>query len=124
MEASKEERNRILSLIEAGQVSADQAAQLLDALEEYRPPAPPARRQRVLHVRTTNLKASAQKMHISAIIPVPLLKQSLRLGAYLMPQLGNESLADLLRAVESGASGRLLEVQDMEQGQRLEIFVE
>src|SRR5690349_13460275 len=124
MGSSKDERNRILLLVEAGQVSADQAAQLLDALEaNHEHPLTP-RRQRVLHVRTTNLRASAQKMHLSAIIPIPLLKQSLRLGAYLIPQLSSETLADLLKAVESGANGRLLDVQDMEQGQRLEIFVE
>ena len=124
MGSSKDERNRILSLVEAGQVSADQAAQLLDALEANHEHLLTPRSQRVLHVRTTNMRASAQKMHLSATIPIPLLKQSLRLGAYLIPQLSSETLADLLKAVESGANGRLLDVQDMEQGQRLEIFVE
>jgi hypothetical protein len=124
MGSSKDERDRILLLLEAGQISATEAAQLLDALEEDWERSPGPRRQRVLHVRTTNVRASAQKMHLSANIPVPLLKQSLRLGAYLIPQLSSETLADLLRAIENGASGRLLDLQDMEHGQRLEIFVE
>jgi hypothetical protein len=124
MGSSKEERDRILALVEAGQVSADQAAQLLDALDESSMPEPVARRQRVLHVRTTSLHSSAQKMHMSVVIPLPLVRQSLRLGAYLVPQLSNETLSALLREVESGASGRLLDVRDLEGGQRLEIFVD
>jgi hypothetical protein len=58
------------------------------------------------------------------MVPVSLIKVSLRLGARLVPQLSNSAIEDLLRAIESGATGRLLDLHDLEKGERLEIFVE
>ena len=50
MSASRDERDRILNLIEEGRVTADQAAQLLDALDaESERPAERAR-DRMLRV--------------------------------------------------------------------------
>jgi hypothetical protein len=33
-------------------------------------------------------------------------------------------LEDLLRTIENGVTGRVLDLQDLEKGERLEIFVE
>jgi hypothetical protein len=124
MFASKDERDRILRMVETGQISAAQAAQLLDALEvEYERPAESIR-GRTLRIRATNLNARMQKVHVTATLPVSVIKASLRLGARLIPQLSNNALEDLLRTIESGTTGRVLDLQDLEQGERLEIFVE
>ena len=124
MFASKDERDRILHLVEAGQVTAEQAAQLLDALE-VEPDRPAERiRGRTLRIRATNLNARMQKVHMTATLPVSVIKASLRLGARLIPQLSNSIVEDLLRTIESGTTGRVLDLQDLEKGERLEIFVE
>ncbi|MBX0328749.1 hypothetical protein K2Z83_13795 [Oscillochloris sp. ZM17-4] len=115
------ERNRILKMIEAGQVSADEAAQLLDAIG----PAPrPVDRQRsrLVRVRVTNLHTGRQKANVT--IPVSLVNVGLRLGARLAPQLSGSALEDLIRSIEGGATGRLLEWQDLEEGERVELIVE
>lgn len=124
MSLSKEERDRILYLIEAGRVSAKEASQLLDALDVNidRPPEPV--RERTLRIRATSLNASQQKKNVIASMPIHLLKLSVRLGSYLLPQLNASTIQDVLRAVEEGSTGRLLDIQDMEQGERLEVFVE
>jgi hypothetical protein len=57
-------------------------------------------------------------------MPVSLIKVSLRLGAQLIPQLKNNAVDDLVRAIDTGNTGRLLDLQDLENGERLEIFVE
>jgi DNA-binding transcriptional LysR family regulator len=128
MSASKGERDHILQMVEAGDVTAAQAAQLLDALEserDYLDQQPTQRRrERTLRIRATSMKTRPQKMNISASLPVSLLKIGLHLSAQLLPQLGQGQIQDLLRAIESGASGRVLDLQDLEQGERLEIFVE
>jgi hypothetical protein len=128
MAASKDERDRILQLVEAGQLSAAQAAELFDAWEsEVVVPQerPVERRQnRTLRWRATNLKSRSQKMHLTGSMPVPLVKVSLRLGAQLIPQLKNNIVEDLVHAIDSGTTGRLLDLQDLENGERLEIFVE
>jgi hypothetical protein len=124
MPMSKDERDRILKLIEAGQITASQAAGLLDALATEVDYVPEPKRERMLRLRATNLRSGAHKTSIMATIPVGLIKVSLRLGTNLFPQLGNSAVDDLLRAIERSATGRVLDVQDMEAGERLEIFVE
>src|SRR5512133_3315172 len=122
MAATVEERNRILYLVEAGKVSAVQAAQLLDMLalehEQFNLPARHARPpqaiqtpRRLVRVRVTGLPGNRQKFNVT--IPAGLISVCLRLGTRLVPQLSGSALADLVRAIEDGASGRLLDLQDM-----------
>ena len=138
MTALKEERNRILRMVEEGEVTAGEAAQLLDALavaDEREPERDRDRerersinrlraRSRTLRIRVSSLNPKQQKMQMTATLPLSLIRTSLRLGARLIPQLSDNALEDVLRAIESGASGRVLDVQDLEEGQRLEIFAE
>jgi hypothetical protein len=121
MSISGNERNRILKMVEARQVSADEAAQLLDALG----PAPrPAERPRprMVRVRVTDLHSGRQTANV--LIPVGLINVGLRLGARLAPQLSGSALDELVRSIESGTIGRLLEWQDLEEGERVELIVE
>lgn len=124
MPVSKEERNRILHLVEVGQVSAQQAEQLFDALEEEQPRVVEPVRERILRIRATSMNPGLSRVHLMAVMPVNLIKMSLRLGAKLVPQLSNNALEGLLQAIERGATGRLLDLQDLEKGERLEVFVE
>lgn len=124
MSTSKDERDRILHMIETGQVTAEQAAQLLDTLETESDRPAERIRGRTLRVRATSLNARMQKVHMTATLPVGVIKASLRLGARLLPQLSNSTLEDLLRTIENGVTGRVLDLQDLEKGERLEIFVE
>ena len=119
-----EERNRILQMVESGQVTATEAAQLLDALEQDRQwERTPSRKDRVLRLRVTSLNAKNQKVYLTAALPVNLIRASLRLGIRLIPQLNESALENLLQSVESEQTGRILDLQDMEKGERLEIFV-
>jgi hypothetical protein len=125
MPASKDERNRILQLLEAGLVTAIQAGELFDVLEDSEEQvAVERKRERVIRIRTSYLKAGMTTTSMIAAIPVRLVRLSLRLGARLYPQLDSNTLEDVLRSVEEGATGRLLEIHDMEKGERLEIFAE
>lgn len=124
MAASKDERDRILNLVEDGQVTAAQAAQLLDALETEAERPSERNRDRVVRVRVTSMNPRLQKANITATLPLNLIRVSLRLGTQLLPQLSNTALEDLLKAIDSRAAGRLLDLQDLDKGERLEIFVE
>jgi hypothetical protein len=124
MAASKDERNRILALVEEGQVSAEEAAKLLDTLEMETVRPLTRGNERMLRVRATNIGAKSPMMHLAAALPVRLLTTSLQLGVRLFPQLENHTLEEILRSIEQGATGRLLDLQDLEHGERLEIFVD
>jgi hypothetical protein len=124
MAVSTDERNRILYLVESGKVTATQAAQLLDTLEVEREHtgASIQGRKRIVRVRVTNLASNRQKFNVT--VPIGLINVGLRLGTRLVPQVSGSALEDLLRAIESGATGRLLDLQDLEEGERVEIFAE
>ena len=122
MASSTDERNRVLYMVESGKVTAAQAAQLLDTLDVERSRSREQSRNRTARVRVTNLATNRQKVNVT--IPVSLIQVGLRLGTRLAPQVSGSALEDLLRAIEGGATGRLLDLQDLEEGERVEIFAE
>ena len=122
MASANDERNRILQMVETGQVTAAEAAQLLDALGPERERSSERIRGRTVRVRVTELTSGRQKANVT--IPVSLMSVGMRLGGRLAPQLNGSALDDLMRAIESGTTGRLLDLQDLEEGERIEIFVE
>ena len=124
MSAFTDERNRILYMIETGQITAEQAAQLLDALRSERERPADRTRSRTVRIRVTNSAANPRKINLTATLPVYLIEVSLRLGSHLIPQLSGSALEDLLRSIEEGATGRLLDIQDLEADERVEIFAE
>ena len=63
-------------------------------------------------------------MKMTATLPVPLVSLSLRMMSRFAPQLNENAVQHIIEAIERGATGRVLNVQDLEEGKRLEIFVE
>lgn len=122
MTSLTDERNRILRLVESGNVTAEEAIRLLDAIESKQEHTDERKRKRIARVRVTNLATNRQKANVT--VPVSLIDVGLRLGTRLVPQIRGSALEDLLRAIESGTTGRLLDLQDLEEGERVEIFAE
>lgn len=134
MAASTDERIRILRLVESGNVTAEEAARLLDTLEVKQEHTSNTHtsnthtderkrsRNRIVRVRVTNLANNRQKANVT--VPVTLIDVGLRLATRLVPQIGGSALEDLLHAIESGSTGRLLDLQDLEEGERVEIYAE
>ncbi len=119
-----EERLRILKLIESGQVTAEEGARLIDALgeESARERARPNALPRSLRVRVTDLNTHRHKVNVT--IPVSLVEVGLKLGARLAPPAAGAYADDIMRAITGGATGRIIDVQDIEEGERVEIFVD
>jgi polyhydroxyalkanoate synthesis regulator phasin len=124
MTTSTDERNRILNMIESGQITAEQAAQLLDTLlPEYEQSGGQVE-NRTVRIWLTDMSTNRRKMNMTATIPVYLVSMSLRLLARLVSQLNDSTIQNVIRAIERGTTGRLLDLQDLEEGKRLEVFVE
>ena len=124
MTTSTDERNRILNMIESGQITAGQAAQLLDTLlPEYEQSGGQVE-NRTVRIWITDMSTNRRKMNMTATMPVYLVSMSLRLLARLLPQLNDSTIQNVIRAMERTTTGRLLDMQDLEEGKRLEIFVE
>ena len=126
MSPAIEERNRILGMVESGQVSASEAAQLLDTLiarqeqTELRTRA----RNHTLRIWVSDTSARRSNVKMTATLPVPLVSLGLRMVSRFAPQLNENTLQHIIETIERGATGRVLDVQDLEEGRRLEIFVE
>ena len=124
MTTSTDERNRILNMIESGQITAGQAAQLLDTLLPEYEQSGGQIENRTVRIWMTDMSTNRRKMNMTATIPVYLVSMSLRLLARLVSQLNDSTIQNVIRAIERGTTGRLLDLQDLEEGKRLEVFVE
>lgn len=124
MTTTTDERNRILNMVESGQITAAQAAQLLDALlSEHEQPGERVR-NRTVRIWMTDMATNSKKMNVTATMPINLISMTLHLLTRMAPQLNDGTIQNVMHAVERGNTGRLLDLQDLEEGKRIEIFVE
>jgi hypothetical protein len=125
--ASSEERMKILKMIEEGKLSVEEGTKLLAALGDKRVPTPPrppgmpggARwlRIRVTDIRTGRSKASVQ-------IPLALVDAGMKIGAHFAPEVEGVNMSNVMEAVRSGMTGKIIDVTDEDDGEHVEIFVE
>lgn len=132
--ATAEERMQILKMIQSGQITAKEGARLLEALQAAgKSPAPgqatssPHQRDpvgqatpRQVRVRVTDLKTGQKKVDIR--MPWSLANVGLDMGARFARE--EIDVGDCLEATRSGTSGKIVDVIDEENGERVEIFVE
>jgi len=127
MAASKEERAQILQMIGEGKISAEEGARLLKALASHDHPGRPTRthealRGRWLRVRVFNMATGRPKVNFN--LPMGLVSLGLKLGAQFVPELASISVDELMSIAEEGTEGKIIEVEDPEDGERVEIFIE
>ena len=124
MTTSTDERNRILDMVESGQLTAAQAAELLDTLMPVYEQPNSRLENRTVRIWLTDISTNRRKINVTATLPVYLVSTSLRLLARLLAQLNDSTMQQVIRALEKGMTGRLIDLQDLEEGKRIEIFVE
>ena len=126
--ATTEERLQILKMIEEGKISAAEGAELLRALDIKgdKPQAPEplkgASAPRWFRVRVTDVNTGRNKVNIN--IPMGLVNVGIKMGARFAPEIEGEQLENILEAVRSGQHGKVMDITDEEDGERVEIFVE
>ena len=84
MTTSTNERYRILHMIESGQITATEAAQLLDTLLPENEQSGGQMDNRTVRIWMTDMSTNRRKMNMTATIPVYLVSMSLRLLARLV----------------------------------------
>lgn len=127
--ATPEERMRILKMIEAKQITAEEGANLLAALDDKEhggeTSAPPSSRPsgKWFHVSVTDLKTGKRKVNVN--IPLSLVDIGLKMGAKFAPA-GLERLDanQIINAIKSGGEGKIVDVENEEEGEHVEVFIE
>ena len=149
---SEEERRKILELVATGKITADEAATLLsggavasaaEALQSDESAGTPpkvapdtavtesatvpakessGRQPSWLHVKVSDLRSGQRKVSVN--IPLRLLKVGMRLGSGFAPELRDVDWDELNSALASGQEGILIDVEDEEDGEHVQIYVD
>ena len=123
--ATTEERMKILKMIEEGKVSAEEGAKLLAALASAdRPPSGglSASGAKWLRVRVTEVNSGRSKATVQ--IPISLMEAGMKIGAHFAPEIDGVNMDQLMEALRSGMTGKIIDVVDDEDGEHVEIYVE
>jgi len=115
---------RILKMIEEKQITAEEGARLLEALRTGRASAErdETARARWLRVRVTDRASGKLKVNVN--IPVGLIDVGLKMGARFAPEMNGMDFSAIQAAIRGGMQGRIIEVDDEKDDERVEIFVE
>lgn len=129
--AGSEERLKVLQMLEEGKITAEEAASLLRALEGGRRAAsssPPfaASAQggegRFLRIHVTDMTSGAAKVNVT--VPVTLVNAAMRMAERFAPEAEGVDMQEIANLIASGVVGKIVEVTDEEDKQRVEIYVE
>ncbi len=125
--ASSEERMKILKMIEEGKLSAEEGTRLLSALSSgsrlvSSSAGLAASGAKWLRVRVTDIATGRSKATVQ--IPIALIDAGMKIGAHFAPEIDGVDMAELMNALRSGVTGKIIDVTDDEDGEHVEIFVE
>jgi hypothetical protein len=126
MATTGEERLKILHMLEEEKITAEEATGLLRALEgggrtASTGPAQGGRRQ-FLRIQVTDLSSGSAKVNVT--VPMGLVSAGLRMAQRFAPEFNDFDMAELEELLASGADGKIVEVMDEEDNERVEIYVE
>ncbi len=119
---------KILKLVEEGKISAEDGAKLLAALHQAQRASDGDQTGRRgmprhwLRIRVTDLPTGRSKASVQ--IPIGLVDAGMKLGAQFAPEVEGVNMANVMDAVRAGATGKIIDVTDDEDGERVEIWVE
>lgn len=135
-------RREILDMIASGKISAEEASRMLSGLEvgksdpdqpiqvkmlkeqEYEVPKTVSKEggsPRWFHVHVSDLNTGKSKVKVN--IPMGLVKVGLAIGSRFAPEVAGLDLDELSGFITTN-KGLLVDVQDDEDGERVQIFVD
>ena len=124
--AAVDERLQVIQRLEEGQVSAEEAATLLQAMKEGQwgitPASSPRRERRQLHIRVSDVTSGA--MRVNMMLPLGLVNTVLYSGGRLADGLAGIDLQELEKMVASSAASKSAQAMDTENNERVEVSVE
>ncbi|HVP21189.1 MAG TPA: hypothetical protein VMS73_04950 [Anaerolineaceae bacterium] len=127
-----EERMRVLKMVADGKITAEQATSLLEALDDG--PAAAGRAQsipgataasqvgRYFRVRVTDKITG--RVRVNVRLPVGVINAGLKLGMRFAPQVEGIDYQEVAELIRSGGVGKIVDVEDEEDSERVEIYIE
>lgn len=129
---NKEERMKVLEMVRDGVISAEEAAQLLETmgLAEEKPAEKSTNsnsnrrggKTRTFRVRVTD--TDTNKTRVNVTLPMTLVNVAMRTGAKFAPEIEGIDMDEIFEAINSGATGKIVDVMDGKDGEHVEVFIE
>lgn len=124
---STEERMKVLKMLQEGKISAEEAASLLESLDQGEEPVkgevmPKNLNGRWFRVRVTDKKNDKTKVNVR--LPLNLIGVGLRLGKKYSPEMSDLDVEEIFQAIQNGEMGQIVDVDDEEGSDHVQIFVE
>lgn len=121
-------RKNILEQLAHGEIDANQAADLLNGVhgEESEPEpdvAPRTKGRRWLRIHVSNLETGHSRVRVN--VPLGMVQLGLKIGARFTDEVDSGLMRDVMDALQQvDITGTLVEVEDVEDNERVHIFVE
>jgi len=131
--ATADERIKILQMVQEGKISAEEAAELLEALDDSVRSEPGSasapsegavtgRKPRWFRVRVTDTDSGKPRVNVR--LPLSMVSIGLKMGSRFSPEIEGLDASELMRLIESGEIGQIVDVQDANDGEHVEVFLE
>jgi hypothetical protein len=133
MMVASDERLKVLMMVQEGKITAEQAVELLEALEESKstvrrkaqqpyPPGFDGRPGKWLQMRVTDTDTG--KIRVNVRLPLGVVKAGLKMGMRFVPEAEGLDKEELLAAIDEGTIGKIFDLYDDKDGEHIEVFIE
>jgi len=124
---TNEERMKILKMLQEGKISAEEAASLIESIDQSDGSlkgevVTKNLNGRWFRVRVTDKKNDKVKVNVR--LPLSLVGVGLRLGKKYSPEMEDLDVEEIFQAIQAGEMGQIVDVEDEEAGDHVQVFVE
>lgn len=119
---SSTDRSQILRMVENGEVSVEEAIGMMSPTEEQPSSSDASGVNRLLRVRVSDLKTGIDRVRVK--IPLGLMRWGFALGSRFAPELHGLDWDAMIADLDQYAEGRIVDVEDSRENQRVEIYIE
>ena len=76
----------------------------------------------MLRIRVTDIGSGRSKASVQ--IPLALVDAGMKIGAHFAPEVEGVDMSNVMDAMRSGVTGKIIDVIDDEDGEHVEIYIE
>ncbi len=130
---NKDERTKILQMVQEGKITPEEGIQLLDMLEGQDKPEikradkpvdnrPAGGEGKWCRIMVSDMDTGRTKVNVR--LPLGLINAGVKMGARFAPEMQDMDFSEFIQAARAGEIGRMVEVDDVDDREHVEIFIE
>ncbi|MGD0708419.1 MAG: hypothetical protein ABSA51_08195 [Anaerolineaceae bacterium] len=124
---SNDERLKVLKMVQEGKISAEEAAKLLETLEQdisprQLPTGETTAAGRWFRVRVTD--ADSGRTRVNVRMPLGVVNAGIKMGMKFAPELEGVDPQEIISLVQSGDIGQIVDAYVEDDDEHVEIFIE